>query len=74
MAAGSPILRCSIAWSVRGPRSRSTSLSITSVPWSGSLPMTRLEGLMYEYACHEGNYAIAGILSGARAEEAAEQP
>jgi hypothetical protein len=30
---------------------------------------------LYEYACHEGNYGLAGILSGARAEEkkAAEQ-
>jgi hypothetical protein len=29
---------------------------------------------MYEYACHEGNYAMAGILAGARAaEKAAEE-
>jgi hypothetical protein len=26
---------------------------------------------MYEYACHEGNYAMDGILGGARAEERA---
>ena len=38
-------------------------------PWSGSLPMTRLEGLMYEYACHEGNYALGNVLGGARAQE-----
>ncbi|MCA6228411.1 MAG: hypothetical protein IM654_01630, partial [Phenylobacterium sp.] len=27
-------------------------------------------GEIYEYACHEGNYALPGILAGARAEEA----
>jgi hypothetical protein len=25
--------------------------------------------VIYEYACHEGNYALPGILGGARAEE-----
>jgi hypothetical protein len=36
-----------------------------------SLPMRKMtEGPMYEYACHEGNYGMAGILAGARAEEA----
>ena len=44
-------------------------------PWSGSLPMSRLDGQMYEYACHEGNYGLTNILAGSRAEElaAAEQ-
>ena len=27
-------------------------------------------GLLYEYACHEGNYGLSGILEGARAQEA----
>jgi len=40
-------------------------------PWSGSLPLTRLQGLMYEYACHEGNYALGNVLAGARAQERA---
>ena len=40
-------------------------------PWSGSIPMTKAAGPIYEYACHEGNYAVPGILGGARAEEAA---
>lgn len=31
--------------------------------------MTKIAGPLYEYACHEGNYAMSGILSGARAEE-----
>jgi len=38
-------------------------------PWSGRLWITRTTGPIYEYACHEGNYAMAGILRGARAEE-----
>jgi hypothetical protein len=37
--------------------------------WSAQLPMRKSDGLLYEYACHEGNYALADILSGARAEE-----
>ncbi len=40
-------------------------------PWTASLPMTKIEGPIYEYACHEGNYGMMGILAGARAEEAA---
>ncbi len=38
-------------------------------PWTVSLPMTRSEDRVYEYACHEGNYALANILRGARDEE-----
>jgi hypothetical protein len=39
--------------------------------WTASVPMTKSAGPMFEYACHEGNHAIIGILGGARAEEAA---
>jgi hypothetical protein len=38
-------------------------------PWTGELPMHTADGL-YEYACHEGNYAMPAILAGARREEA----
>ena len=38
--------------------------------FTGELPFTRVNGNVYEYACHEGNYALPGILGGARAEEA----
>ena len=38
-------------------------------PWTVGFPMVKTEGPIYEYACHEGNYGLAGILSGARAEE-----
>ena len=40
--------------------------------WGGQIPFKRLPGLVYEYACHEGNYAMENVLSGARAEEARE--
>jgi hypothetical protein len=40
-------------------------------PWTVSMPMSRTEGPLYEYACHEGNYGMAGLLSGARAQEKA---
>ncbi len=33
------------------------------------VPMTKVDGLLYEYACHEGNYGMVNILRGARAEE-----
>jgi len=44
-------------------------------PWGGTYPLTELDGVLFEYACTEGNYGMANILSGARAaeEEAAGQ-
>ena len=38
-------------------------------PWTADIPMTRTEGPIYEYACHEGNYGLGNILAGARAAE-----
>src|SRR6266550_2273687 len=40
--------------------------------WKGEIPLTKASGPLYEYACHEGNYAMGGILKGARAQEKAE--
>jgi hypothetical protein len=40
-----------------------------SRPWSGEIPMKKVEGPIFEYACHEGNYSMANILSAARHEE-----
>ena len=37
--------------------------------WKGEMPLRKTEGKIYEYACHEGNYAMANILAGAREEE-----
>ena len=48
-----------------------TDPNIWTRPWRGSLPMTRSEGPLYEYACHEGNYGMVGILAGSRAQERA---
>lgn len=36
------------------------------VSWSGKLPMRRIEDPIYEYACHEGNHGLPGILAGWR--------
>ena len=37
--------------------------------WSASIPMTRTNELIYEYACHECNYGMEGVLKGARFED-----
>jgi hypothetical protein len=39
-------------------------------PWSGEYEMSRIEGPLFEYACHEGNYGLPSILKGARLAEA----
>jgi hypothetical protein len=38
-------------------------------PWTASIRMAKSRDQMYEYACHEGNYGLVGILEGARAED-----
>jgi hypothetical protein len=40
-------------------------------PWTVEIPVTKSEGQVFEYACHEGNYGMTGMLSGARAQERA---
>ena len=40
-------------------------------PWTGMLPFSKVEGPIYEYACHEGNYGMESILAGHRADEKA---
>ena len=41
-------------------------------PWTVAAPMVRTDGPLFEYACHEGNYAVPNVLRGARALEQAE--
>ena len=41
-----------------------------SQPWKGEITYWNDGERIYEYACHEGNYAMAGILQGARVREA----
>ena len=43
--------------------------SVFTKPWKGEIPMTASHVLVYEHACHEGNYGLFGILGGARADE-----
>ena len=38
--------------------------------WSGEYAFKPVKGVLYEYACHEGNYSVPGILRGARLKEA----
>jgi hypothetical protein len=38
-------------------------------PWGGEYEFAAVDGDIYEYACHEGNYGLEGILAGARYEE-----
>ena len=38
-------------------------------PWTAMLPLTRIEEPIFEYGCHEGNYALPNILAGARKQE-----
>ena len=40
-----------------------------SEPWGGEVPWKKYDDLLYEYACHEGNYGLSGVLSGARYQE-----
>jgi hypothetical protein len=38
-------------------------------PWTAAILMQKIPGPLFEYACHEGNYSMFNILSGARAAE-----
>ena len=40
-------------------------------PFTGMIPMTKNDGLVFEFACHEGNYGLLNILRGVRQEELA---
>jgi hypothetical protein len=57
-----------------GPNSLSYQFTVSdpdtyAAPFSGEVQMRTTKGQVYEYACHEGNYALTGMLAGARAEE-----
>jgi hypothetical protein len=47
-----------------------TDPSLYTRPWRGEMTFRAATGRMFEYACHEGNYGLPGILAGARREEA----
>ena len=48
--------------------------TIWTKPWTAMVPWTSANGDIYEYACHEGNYSLANMLSAARAEEKQDLP
>ena len=43
--------------------------AVYSEVWRAEIPMRKSTDTIYEYACHEGNYAMPGILAGARLAE-----
>jgi hypothetical protein len=49
--------------------------TVYTQPWTMEVSFEKSEGPLFEYACHEGNYGLAGVLAGERAQEkrAAEQ-
>ena len=42
---------------------------VFTAPFTGELPFIKTDEMVYEYACHEGNYAMTNILSGERTKE-----
>ncbi|HIF22439.1 MAG TPA: hypothetical protein EYQ27_11140 [Gemmatimonadetes bacterium] len=40
-------------------------------PFTAAIPITKATGTLFEYACHEGNYAMINMLAGAREQERA---
>ena len=43
--------------------------TVWTKPWTAVAALRRTDDQVFEYACHEGNYGMAGILRGARDEE-----
>jgi hypothetical protein len=46
-------------------------LATWTKPWTASIPMTRTDDQMFEYACHEANYGLENVLKGGRYRDAA---
>ena len=45
-----------------------------ATPWTAEMPMKQTIGPLFEHACHEVNYALTNILSGAREAERRDKP
>jgi hypothetical protein len=43
--------------------------STWEIPWKGIMPFVKINGPVFEHACHEGNYGIANTLAAVRLEE-----
>src|SRR5262245_61900362 len=46
-----------------------TDPTVYTQPWTGTMPWRKITDEVYEYACHEGNYAMVHMLAGARVQE-----
>ena len=62
-------------FTLAGPDSLHYEITVTDAttwtrPWTAMVPLTRSEDALFEYACHEGNIGMAGILAGTRVQEA----
>ena len=49
--------------------SRLTDPEVWTKPFTVSIPMTRSDEMVFEYACHEGNVGMEGVMKGARFED-----
>ena len=58
------VLAVEVRWPALAARGR-------GAPWTAVVYWKRAKGEIYEYACHEGNYSVRGMLSAARADERA---
>jgi hypothetical protein len=76
MSSSSEKLHVKERFSRSGPESLKYEITIDdpgtwTKPWTLMIPLRHSPNPIYEYACHEGNIGLAGILAGARAEEQA---
>jgi hypothetical protein len=76
LAVSSEKLHVTERYSLSGPETLKYEITIDdpgawTKPWSLMIPLRRTSDPVYEYACHEGNEGLKGILAGARADEAA---
>jgi hypothetical protein len=70
----SPELKVTERFTRVGPRQIKYSFTVDDPKtyissYTGEVALNATKGPIYEYACHEGNYALPGILGGARAQE-----
>ena len=61
-------------FTLAGPETLEYAITVTDAttwtrPWTAMVPMSRSEDTLFEYACHEGNIGMAGILAGERVQE-----
>jgi hypothetical protein len=43
--------------------------STWEIPWKGEMPFVKINGPVFEHACHEGNYGVANTLKAVRLDE-----